>query len=145
MEHSVEGILRGGRFKKLLESVMTDAKKQANLNRVEIEVLYFLHRYENFNTLTDICQYLQMNKGHISSTMDNLHQKGYVVYQRDEKDRRYVHYEITEQADSVIRDMDALWQKMSERIMSGIAEEDLQTFNKVAKQIEGNIEIMLGE
>ncbi|MDD6573335.1 MAG: MarR family winged helix-turn-helix transcriptional regulator [Thermoflexaceae bacterium] len=143
MEHSVEGILRGGKFKKLLENIMTDAKKRTNLNRVEIEVLYFLHRYGEQNTLTDICQYLQMNKGHISSTMDNLCDKGYVVYKRDDRDRRYVHYEITQQADSIIRDMDNAWKKMSERILSGIGREDLQTFNRVAKQIEDNIEMML--
>ena len=43
---NIEGILRGGKFKKLLDKTMTDAKNKTNLNRVELEVIYLLFHYE---------------------------------------------------------------------------------------------------
>ena len=76
---SIERILRGGKFKKLLEKTMADAKNKTNLNRVELEVIYLLFHYDDVTTLTDICQYTQMNKGHMSTTLDNLVKKGYVL------------------------------------------------------------------
>lgn len=35
---SIERILRDGKFKKLLEKTMADAKNKTNLNRVELEI-----------------------------------------------------------------------------------------------------------
>ena len=55
---SIERILRGGKFKKLLEKTMADAKNKTNLNRVELEVIYLLFHYDDVTTLTDICQYI---------------------------------------------------------------------------------------
>lgn len=143
MESSVEGILRGGKFKKLIESRLTDIKDRTGLKRVEIEVIYFLYRESEHNTMTDICQHLQLNKGHISSVMDSLCKKGYVVQNHDPNDRRYIRYTVTELADSIVGPMDQSWENMSQKILTGISQEDLSVFEKVARRIEQNIENML--
>ena len=140
---SIERILRGGKFKKLLEKTMADAKNKTNLNRVELEVIYLLFHYDDVTTLTDICQYTQMNKGHMSTTLDNLVKKGYVVCKRDEKDRRYVKYQLTEASEQIRMEIDGLWSELLSRIVSGIDEESLKVFNQVAKQINENIDYLL--
>ena len=76
---NVEGILRGGKFKRLLDKAMLDARNETNLNRLELDVIYLLYHYDEITTLTDICQYTQMNKGHMSTTLDSLVKKGYIV------------------------------------------------------------------
>ena len=136
---SIERILRGGKFKKLLEKTMADAKNKTNLNRVELEVIYLLFHYDDVTTLTDICQYTQMNKGHMSTTLDNLVKKGYVVCKRDEKDRRYVKYQLTEASEQIRMEIDGLWSELLSKIVSGIDEESFEVFNQVAKQINENI------
>ena len=65
----IEGILRGGKFKRILEKTMMDAKQQTNLNRIELEVIYLLFHYDDIRTLTDICQYTQMNKKTLTSEL----------------------------------------------------------------------------
>lgn len=140
---SIERILRGGKFKKLLEKTMADAKNKTNLNRVELEVIYLLFHYDDVTTLTDICQYTQMNKGHMSTTLDNLVKKGYVVCKRDEKDRRYVKYQLTEASEQIRMEIDGLWSELLSKIVSGIDEESLEVFNQVAKQINENIDYLL--
>lgn len=140
---SIERILRGGKFKKLLEKTMADAKNKTNLNRVELEVIYLLFHYDDVTTLTDICQYTQMNKGHMSTTLDNLVKKGYVVCKRDEKDRRYVKYQLTEASEQIRMEIDGLWSELLSKIVSGIDEESFEVFNQVAKQINENIDYLL--
>lgn len=140
---NIEGILRGGKFKKLLEKTMTDAKNKTSLNRVELEVIYLLFHYEDITTLTDICQYTQMNKGHMSTTLDNLVKKGYVVCKRDENDRRYVKYQLTEASEQIRMEIDNLWSELLSKIVLGIDEESLEVFNQVAKQINENIDYLL--
>ena len=139
----IDGILRGGKFKKLLEKTMADAKNKTNLNRLELEVIYLLYHYDEITTLTDICQYTQMNKGHISTTLDNLVKKGYVICKRDENDRRYVKYQLTEASEQIRMEIDALWSGLLLKIVSGIDAEALETFNHVANQINENIDQLL--
>ncbi|MGN0385110.1 MAG: MarR family winged helix-turn-helix transcriptional regulator [Lachnospiraceae bacterium] len=143
MNNSIEAILRGGQFKKLIETTMPVIRDQANLKRVEIEVLYFLSRFPEQNTMKDIRNHMQMNKGHISTVMDNLTKQGYIAQQKDDSDRRYVYYTLTENADEIVRQMTTVWEKMTERICKGVSEEDLRTFEKVAGLIGQNIDEML--
>ena len=144
MNNIVEDIIRGGKFKKLIENVLVhDAREITGLNRIELVVIYLLYKYDEINTLTDICKYLQMNKGHISTTMDGLGKMGYILCKRDESDRRFIRYHITEKADSIVEDMDRLWKEMSRQIVRDIDEKDLEIFNKVSCQIENNMRFML--
>ena len=84
-----------------------------------------------------------MNKGHISTTMDGLGKKGYIICQRDETDRRFIRYRITEKAGAIVENMDRLWLEISRQIVLGIDEKDLEVFNKVSRQIENNMKFML--
>ena len=140
---NIEGILRGGKFKRLLEKTMVDAKSKADLNRLELEVIYLLFHYDDITTLTDICRYTQMNKGHISTTLDNLQKKGYVICEGDENDRRYVKYRLTEASEQIRMEVDELWSELLTNIVSGIDEHSLEVFNQVAKQINDNIDRLL--
>lgn len=145
MNNSIEAILRGGQFKKLVENTMLVIKDKTNLKRVEIEVLYFLSRYPEQNTMKDICNHLQMNKGHISTAVDSLTKQEYIIQQKDESDRRYVHYTLTKKAGEIGEQMTSSWEKMTERMLKGVSEEDILVFEKVAGLISKNIEQMLND
>lgn len=135
--------LRGGKFKQLLEKAMVDAKNKTNLNRLELEVIYLLFHYDEIKTLTDICRYTQMNKGHMSTTLDNLVKKGYVVCQRDDKDRRYVKYELADASEQICQEMETLWSELTLKVVEGIDEDSLAVFNRVSEQISHNIDRLL--
>ena len=142
---SIEGILRGGKFKRILEKTMMDAKQQTNLNRIELEVIYLLFHYDDIQTLTDICQYTQMNKGHVSTTLDSLVKKGYLVCERDEKDRRFVKYSLAESSEQLCNEMERLWSDLMADIVDGVDAHSLEIFKQVSEQIDKNLDRLLEE
>lgn len=145
MNGNTESILRGGQFKKLIESSMAEIRNKTNLKRVEVEVLYFLSRNAEHNTMKDICNYLQMNKGHISIALDSLTKQGYVIQQQDLEDHRYVHYILTDKADEIVLQTTEAFEVLSKRVLEGIAEEDIAVFERVAGQMRANIYSILKE
>lgn len=142
---SIEGILRGGKFKRILEKTMVDAKQQTNLNRIELEVIYLLFHYDDIKTLTDICQYTQMNKGHVSTTLDSLVKQGYLVCERDEKDRRFVKYSLAESSEQLCNEMERLWSDLMADVVKGIDAHSLEIFKQVSEQIDKNLDRLLEE
>ena len=142
---SIEGILRGGKFKRILEKTMMAAKQQTNLNRIELEVIYLLFHYDDIQTMTDICQYTQMNKGHVSTTLDSLVKKGYLVCERDEKDRRFVKYSLAESSEQLCNEMERLWSDLMADIVDGVDAHSLEIFKQVSEQIDRNLDRLLEE
>ena len=140
---NIEKNLRGGKFNRLLEKAMVDVKNKTNLNRLELEVVYLLSHYDDITTLTDICRYTQMNKGHMSTTLENLVKQGYIVCKRDDKDRRYVKYELTDASEHLCQDMEILWAELTAKVVEGIDESSLAVFNRVSEQISHNIDRLL--
>lgn len=140
---NIEKNLRGGKFNRLLEKTMVDVKNKTNLNRLELEVVYLLSHYDDITTLTDICRYTQMNKGHMSTTLENLLKQGYIVCKRDDKDRRYVKYELTDASEHLCQEMEILWAELTAKVVEGIDESSLAVFNRVSEQISHNIDRLL--
>lgn len=145
MNNSIESILRGGQFKKLIEISILKIRNKTKLKRVELEIIYFLGCTGEENTMKDICNYLQMNKGHISTALDSLNKQGYVIQQQDSNDRRYTHYTLTDKADDIVKQMKDAWEKLTERLMTGLTKEDIEIFEAVSAKLGKNIEQILEE
>ena len=139
MEKQVEGILRGGQFKHLAERELAGIRQQYDLKRIEIEVLYFLARNKECNTLADIHHYLNANKGHISQALDCLCKRGYLTAEHDKNDRRYVHFFMTDAANELSNQINAAWGKLRDEVFAGISEVDLACFKRVSAQIAQNM------
>lgn len=145
MEKQVEGILRGGQFKHLAKRELAGIRQQYDLKRIEIEVLYFLARNKECNTLADIHHYLNANKGHISQALDCLCKRGYLTAEHDKNDRRYVHFFMTDAANELSNQINAAWGKLRDEVFAGISEEDLACFKRVSAQIAQNMNHILEE
>ncbi|MCD8020198.1 MAG: MarR family transcriptional regulator [Clostridiales bacterium] len=146
MDNIVENIIRSGKFKRRIENMLvSEARMVTGLNRAELVVVYLLYRYQELNTLTSIANFLQMNKGHISTTVDRLCKEGYVISQRDKEDHRFVRYQITDKAKDLSVTMDAIWEEISKKLVSDIEKNDLEAFGRVTMQLEHNVERLLKE
>ena len=143
MDEQIELILRGGQFKKLLDERAAVLRKKYNMKKAEVEIVYFLSKSGVQNTSTDIHKYLMMNKGHISQAVDSLCRRNYLTAIPDKEDRRYIHYQLTEDAKEMVEEIVSIRNDITETILVGITEEEIRTFRKVAKKISGNIEKML--
>ncbi len=145
MKKSEEGLLRGGQFRFLLNRKMMSLCSRYCLKRAEIEVLLYLHENPEHNTAKDIQNYLYINKGYVSQIVDSLHQNGYLTATPDEKDRRFVHYAVTDKTAEIAEDFEALNENLGEKLFEGVSEEERKTFQNVAEIVFGNIVNMLKE
>ena len=143
MDAQMETMLQGGQFKKLLEEQSMELRRKYDMKKAELEILYFLSRCGQYNTSSDIHHQLMMNRGHISQAVDSLCRRRYIAAIPDQKDRRYVHYEILDSAREIIAEMTKKREEMNEKILEGVSEDELEVFLMVSSKIRKNIENMI--
>ena len=120
MDTRIDVMLQGGQFKRLLEEQSMELRDKYGLKR-------------------DIHRTLMMNRGHISQAVDQLCRKKYIVAIPDNDDRRYVHYETTEQAVELIDELTRRREEIHNRILKGISASELETFRRVFEKISENM------
>ena len=143
MDIQIEIMLQGGQIKKLIEEQSAELRKKYDMKRAELEILYFLSKSGTHNTSTDIHRQLMMNRGHISQAVDNLCKRNYITAMPDKNDRRYIHYEITDNARELIKEMTDRRENVSRMILKDITEEELEAYRKVSEKLRKNIGEMI--
>jgi DNA-binding MarR family transcriptional regulator len=143
MDEQLEVALKGGDFKRLLDSQLDEIKKKYQLKKVEIEVLFYLSKCGSENTPTDITKRLNLNRGHVSQAIDALLKRQLIASAADQQDRRCMHYTITPNAVSIIDEITNVKKKMDEQILKGITEEELAVYKKISEKMKKNIREIL--
>jgi DNA-binding MarR family transcriptional regulator len=143
MDEQLEVALKGGDFKRLLDSQLDEIKKKYQLKKVEIEVLFYLSKCGSENTPTDITKRLNLNRGHVSQAIDALLKRQLIASVADQQDRRCMHYTITPNAVSIIDEITNVKKKMDEQILKGITEEELAVYKKISEKMKKNIREIL--
>lgn len=145
MEEQLNMMRRGRQFKQLMNKKMHGVIQDYDVKRVDIEILRFLAMSGPYDTAADIHRYLDLNKGQISKTLEHLCVLHYLESKPDTKDRRYMHYALSDEARELVGRINAAWDEMHQQIMSGIDPEDRAVFNKVLCQAMANMERMIDE
>ncbi|MBS5858165.1 MAG: transcriptional regulator [Clostridium sp.] len=74
-----------------------------NIKKTELKALVFLKGNEKIN-MTELCSKLNIEKGSLTSLIDNLSKKGYVCRKKTIKDRRKYIIVLTEQGNEIAID-----------------------------------------
>lgn len=70
---------------------------QGNLNPAQRAVLSYLARANRFSrSPSHVAEYLGSTRGTVSQTFKSLVQKGYVIEQRSQTDKRAIHFDLTD-------------------------------------------------
>lgn len=145
MEETVEGLLRGSRFKQLRECEFSEIRDYYGLKRIEIEILYFLSNAGDNNTSADICQRLNANKGHISQAVDNLCKRNYLIAVPDTSDRRYVHYSVSEESKEIVSKITKKWNEWNRELFRGITPQEMEELRRIAGKIGENMDRIISQ
>ena len=140
MDRSVELLLHGFQYKKMLESIMNPIQEKYGLRKVDIEVLNYLSHCEERNTARDIIRETMLNKGHISQSVDRLQKMNMLAQIPDQEDRRYVHLAPTENAKALGEEIREAWATLHQKIFEGVTEEEIEVLKNVANKIRNNLE-----
>ena len=138
-------ILSGMQLKKLIEKKVQPVIDEYDLRPVELDILVLLHREKNIDTAKAIVQRKHLSKAHISKSIDNLSEKGFIQVCEDEDDHRILHIQLTGKSQEVVKRMIAIYEECKEIMQTGISQEELEVVKNVVLKMNENINRELGE
>ena len=141
----LEGIMNGQQFKRVYERKCEPLMKKYDLRKIELDVLFFLHSYESFDTAKDIVNQKCLSKAHVSKAIENLAERRFVMTSSNSQDRRCVHLSITTEADPILAEMESLWQELERCMYRNVSVDERTVFTSVLNKIARNIDKILGE
>ncbi len=127
-------LLRGRKFKRLVDDIYRDFRTRYGLKQAEADVLVFLCQFPD-RTPTEIARELCLNKGHVSVATDGLCKKAYLLASRDGKDRRIVHYTVTDEGMTVNREILKIKDEVNEYLFGELSEEDLNALCAITEKL----------
>ncbi|MCC2256209.1 MarR family winged helix-turn-helix transcriptional regulator [Ruminococcus sp. CLA-AA-H200] len=143
MNYSLDTLLYGMQFRRLLEKEMRPVETKYGLQKVDMQVMLYLRHAGEHNTLKDIMRLNMFTKGHISQSLSRLREKGYVRMEQDTEDRRCTHNYLTEEADLIIGQIEKISGKIREITLEGVTEEEREILVSIAQRMNENINRVL--
>ncbi|RDY24726.1 MarR family transcriptional regulator [Romboutsia maritimum] len=118
-------------FPKIYSSLYLEYLKkysvEYNVNKTQLRALMFIKNYGNIS-MTDLCSKLNIEKGSLTSMVDDLTEKGYVFRERDLGDRRKYLITITEKGEEIAIDFIIKLSEKLEEKLSKLNEEDRKKY-----------------
>lgn len=90
-------------YSNLYLEYLKEYSKSYNVNKTQLRALMFIKNYGAVS-MTDLCAKLNIEKGSLTSMVDDLTDKGYVIREKDLLDRRKYLINITEEGNELATD-----------------------------------------
>lgn len=132
-------------FRKVIKTEFQPYEEKYGIKGIDLKLLFHLYMYPEMDTLTALTNDMYINKGQASRSMDRLNKKGLISISPDRKDRRYVHFSLTKEAEALACSIKQDRYEISLKITQDIPEEKKQIFMEVIHMIQKNMEHILEE
>ena len=143
MNYSLDTLLYGMQFRRLMEKEMQPIETEYGLYKIDVQILLYLKHAGAQNTSKDIMRMNMFTRGHISQSLSRLQKKGYVRMEQDLEDRRCTHNYLTTIASDAISKIERISRKIKGIVLEGVTEEEQQVLATVAQKMTRNIEKVL--
>ncbi len=138
-------VMSGIQLKKLLARKSEHIMQEYDLRPVELDILVFLRKEKEVDTAKGIIERKHLSKAHISKSIENLRNGGFIQIVEDESDHRILHIRLTEKSNEVINKMNQIYSDCKEIMQRGIDFEELAVVKRVIAKMNENINRELGE
>lgn len=143
MHFGVNKFMQEGAFKQLFKKQTQGIQEKYNIKKADVRIIGYLNGCGENNTAKDIQFVSKMNKGHISTAMENLCNQGYVKAIHDEKDKRVIHYVLQEKAMPILEELDKVMKETENEIMKGVTDEEREVVKRVSGKMWDNLNRLL--
>ena len=113
--------------------------KKYEINQTGFDVLMFLAGHREYNTARDLCTVRAIKPGLASVAVEHLIQRGFLKREEDPEDRRVKRLFLTEAAQPLVEEGNALQREFWRAVTAGIPEKELQAFCRTAQKMIANI------
>lgn len=138
-------VMSGIQLKKMIEKKVEPVIEEYDLRPVELDILVLLHQEKNIDTAKAIVQRKHLSKAHISKSIDNLSERGFIQINEDETDRRILHICLTDKSQEVVERMLNIYSECKEIMERGVSAEEMEVVKNVLLKMMKNINHELGE
>lgn len=145
MYQEYEILILGKQLKTLLEKKSLPIMQKYDLRKVELDILSFLAYHRDGDTAKDIMLTKHISKAHISKSLDNLKQRGYIRLEEDIEDHRRVHIFLTANAEPVLQTFLEVRQECKVLLFQNISQIEKDSLHEILKKVQKNIDIELGK
>lgn len=139
MTNQIRVFLHGRKFKRLSDRAYEMLRNQYEVKQIEIEILYYLSQKSEASS-SEICRELDLNKGQVSTAMENLRKRGFVTAKQDLSDRRYMYFSMTKLGGPVIQAAEQIKTRVESQIFAGFSEKDFQKLDYLTERIFNNMD-----
>lgn len=115
-----------------------------HITLTELLILIFLNNYQ-LDTAKDIVKKLKIAKSHISSSIRDLEEKGYIECKYIGHDRRTIHLTVNESANEIISEGNTVLNQFTNVLIQGFSIEELLNLKDYIDRITKNANMYLKE
>ena len=117
----------------------TDLKKH-NLTMTQSRVLLYLFKNSGTASQKEIENFLEVSHPTVVGLVDRLCKNGFVTFSIDLKDRRNKIVQLTEMGYNTGKNMDKIIEKMEEKMLSPLNEEEVGEMTRMLELIYNNLD-----
>lgn len=125
-------------IKRIMDHAYEDLMAASGLRKVELDILCFIAQAGEKDTARDIIDAQHISKAHISKSVDNLRQKGYILLVEDRSDHRKLHIHITETGRPVVQEFERIHKEVMERLFFNVEEEERDCMRRIVHKLLAN-------
>lgn len=129
-----------GKCQKAYSRRMEPVCRKYSLTRSELDVLLFLFNNPEYDRAADIVEHRGIAKSHVSLSVTNLEQRGFLVRNYRPGDRRAAHLEISVPGLQIAREGRVLQQQFFAELYTGVGQEEFALLERTVKKIWDNVE-----
>lgn len=111
------------------------------LTYTELTVLMFLANNPTLDTASDIVKCRNISKSHVSVSVRSLEERGLLIKEFQNGNRRSFHLRLTEQAASIVSDGKEAQERFGEILFQGVSESEKNTVSAVLQKMDQNVEV----
>lgn len=116
-----------------------------HLTMTEMLVLLYLAKHAGFDTASDIVKNLKIAKSHVSVSLRDLEERGYVEGSYEGKNHRTIHLKLCDNSIKIIEDGENVQKEFIEVLLKGFSVDEKSAFKSYIKRINDNAENYLHE
>lgn len=114
--------------------------KKYSLTRKELDVMLFLANNPGKDRASDIVNGRGLSKSHVSISVTGLEEKGLLLRQEDEEDRRTVHLRLTDRAAPIVETGRIKQKRFFQYLHNGVTQEQIDAIVAFAELVNKNIQ-----
>lgn len=116
--------------------------REFDLTRNELDVLLFLHNNPEYDRAADIVSHRGMAKSHVSLSVASLEERGMLLRNLDDQDRRIAHLLLTEEGRRIAAQARQLQDTFFHSLYRGVSEEEFALWGEITRKVCENIRFL---